>query len=84
MGAITAGAIGWITLAFWIHDSIYTVSGNPLIASSFSMEVIIRNSIGIFIAGLVVASSHNVFHKIYGLRNKANINPVESYSGDVY
>lgn len=69
LGAITAGTIGWITLAFWIHDSIYTVSGNPLIASSFSMEVIIRNSIGIFIAGLVVASSHNVFHKIriYGL-----------------
>lgn len=69
LGAITAGAIGWITLAFWILDSIYTVSENPLISSSFSLEVIIRNFIGIFIAILVVASSHNVFHKIriYGL-----------------
>jgi hypothetical protein len=69
LGAITAGAIGWITLAFWILDIIYTASGNPVIATSSSMEVIIRNSIGVFIAGLVVASSHNVFHKIriYGL-----------------
>jgi uncharacterized protein YbjT (DUF2867 family) len=69
LGAITAGAIGWITLAFWTLDSIYTVSENPIISNSFSMEVIIRNFIGIFIAILVVASSHNVFHKIriYGL-----------------
>lgn len=69
LGAIIAGAIGWITLAFWILDIIYTASGNPIIASSSSIEVIIRDSIGVFIAGLVVASSHNVFHKIriYGL-----------------
>lgn len=69
LGAIIAGAIGWITLAFWILDIIYRASGNPIIASSSSIEVIIRDSIGVFIAGLVVASSHNVFHKIriYGL-----------------
>jgi phosphotransferase system glucose/maltose/N-acetylglucosamine-specific IIC component len=69
LGAITAGAIGWITLSFWMLDLIYTALGNPLIASSSSIDVIIRNSIGVFIAGLVVASSHNVFHKIrvYGL-----------------
>jgi uncharacterized protein YbjT (DUF2867 family) len=69
LGAITAGAIGWITLSFWILDIIYTALGNPLIASSSTIDVIIRNSIGVFIAGLVVASSHNVFHKIrvYGL-----------------
>lgn len=69
LGAIIAGTIGWITLAFWLLDSIYTASGNPLIASSSSIEVTIRNLSGVFIAGLVVASSHNVFHKIriYGL-----------------
>ncbi|HEY7573514.1 MAG TPA: NAD(P)H-binding protein [Nitrososphaeraceae archaeon] len=69
LGAIIAGIIGWITLAFWLTDSIYTMSGNPLIASSSSIEVNIRNLIGVFIAALVVASSHNVFHKIriYGL-----------------
>ncbi len=63
LGAIIAGTIGWITLAFWLFDSIYTASGNPLIASSSSIEVTIRNLVGVFIAGLVVASSHNVFHK---------------------
>ncbi|MFZ0647705.1 MAG: NAD(P)H-binding protein [Nitrososphaeraceae archaeon] len=63
LGAIIAGTIGWITLAFWLSDSIYTASGNPLIASSSSIEVTIRNLVGVFIAGLVVASSHNVFHK---------------------
>ena len=69
LGAIIAGTIGWITLAFWLLDGIYTASGNPLIASSSSIEVTIRNLTGVFIAGLVVASSHNVFHKIriYGL-----------------
>ena len=63
LGAIIAGTIGWITLAFWLSDSIYTASGSPLIASSSSIEVTIRNLVGVFIAGLVVASSHNVFHK---------------------
>jgi hypothetical protein len=69
LGAITAGAIGWITLAFWTLDIVCTALGNPIIASSSAVDVIIRNSFGVFIAGLVVASSHNVFHKIriYGL-----------------
>jgi uncharacterized protein YbjT (DUF2867 family) len=69
LGAIIAGIIGWITLAFWLIDTISTMSGNPLIASSSSIEVTIRNLIGVFIAALVVVSSHNVFHKIriYGL-----------------
>jgi hypothetical protein len=69
LGAIIAGIIGWITLAFWLIDSIYTMSGNPLIAISSSLEVTIRNLISVFVAALVVASSHNVFHKIrvYGL-----------------
>jgi uncharacterized protein YbjT (DUF2867 family) len=64
LGAIIAGAIGWITLAFWLIDNIYTISGNSLIADSPSMAMTIRNFIGAAIAGLVVASSHNVFHKI--------------------
>ena len=56
--------IGWITLSFWILKITYTALGNPIIASSSSIDVIVRNSIGVFIAGLVVASSHNVFQKI--------------------
>ena len=69
LGAITAGVIGWITLAFWLIDNVYTISGDSLLASSPDMTMTIRNFIGAVIAGLVVVSSHNVFHKIriYGL-----------------
>jgi uncharacterized protein YbjT (DUF2867 family) len=69
LGAMVAGVIGWLTLAFWLIDNIYTISGNSLLASSPGMEMTIRNFIGAVVAGFVVASSHNVFHKIriYGL-----------------
>ncbi len=69
LGAIIAGIIGWITLAFWLTDNIYTISGDSLLASSPDIVMTIRNFIGAVVAGLVVASSHNVFHKIriYGL-----------------
>jgi hypothetical protein len=69
LGAIIAGVIGWLTLTFWLIDNIYTVSGNSLLASSPGMEMTIRNFIGAVVAGFVVVSSHNVFHKIriYGL-----------------
>lgn len=69
LGAITAGVIGWITLAFWLIDNIYTISGDSLLASSPDLTMTIRNFVGAAVAGMVVASSHNVFHKIriYGL-----------------
>ena len=64
LGAMTAGIISWITLAFWLTDNIYTLSGHSLIASSPNMIMTIRNFIGIVIATFVVAASHNLFHKI--------------------
>jgi uncharacterized protein YbjT (DUF2867 family) len=64
LGAMTAGIIGWITLAFWLTDNIYTVSGHSLIASSPNMMMTVRNFIGMVIATFVVAASHNLFHKI--------------------
>jgi hypothetical protein len=69
LGAITAGVIGWITLAFWLFDNIYMIFGDSLFASSPDLTMTVRNFVGAAIAGLVVASSHNVFHKIrvYGL-----------------
>lgn len=69
LGAITAGAIGWITLAFWLIDNMYTISGDSLLVSSPDLTMTIRNFVGAAVAGMVVASSHNVFHKIriYGL-----------------
>lgn len=64
LGAITAGVIGWVTLAFWLIDNIYTISGDSLLASSPDLTMTIRNFVGAAVAGMVVASSHNVFHKI--------------------
>ncbi|HKG40888.1 MAG TPA: NAD(P)H-binding protein [Nitrososphaeraceae archaeon] len=64
LGALIAGIIGWITLAFWLTDNIYTVLGNSLIASSPDIIMTIRNFIGAIIAAVVVVASHNVFHKI--------------------
>jgi hypothetical protein len=69
LGAITAGVIGWITIAFWLFDNIYTISGDSLLANSPDLTMTVRNFVGAAVAGMVIASSHNVFHKIriYGL-----------------
>ena len=69
LGTITAGIIGWITLAFWLVDNIYTVSGNSLIATSPDLIMTYRNFVGGIIAAIVVATSHNIYHKlrIYGI-----------------
>jgi uncharacterized protein YbjT (DUF2867 family) len=64
LGAITAAIIGWITLAFWLTDNIYTLLGHSFIASSPSLPITIRNFIGSIIAAGVVVTSHNVFYKI--------------------
>jgi uncharacterized protein YbjT (DUF2867 family) len=64
LGAITSGIIGWITLTLWLSDNIYTVSGNSLITTSPDITMTVRNFIGAGIASLVVAASHNVYHKI--------------------
>ncbi|MRN41355.1 MAG: NAD(P)H-binding protein [Nitrosopumilales archaeon] len=64
LGALTAGIIGWVTLAFWLTDIIYTVSGHSLISNSPNLVMTIRNIIGSVIAAVVVATSHNIFHKM--------------------
>jgi uncharacterized protein YbjT (DUF2867 family) len=64
LGAIIAGIIGWITLIFWLFDNVYTVLGNPILAGSPDMTMTIRDFIGAGIAGLIIVSSHNVFHRI--------------------
>jgi uncharacterized protein YbjT (DUF2867 family) len=64
LGSITSGIVGWITLAFWLIDNIYTVSGSSLIATSPDIIMTLRNFIGACIAASVVAASHNVYHKI--------------------
>lgn len=64
LGAIISGIIGWITLVFWLTDNIYTITENSLLASDPSFEMTVRNFLGAIVAAVVVAASHNVFHKI--------------------
>jgi uncharacterized protein YbjT (DUF2867 family) len=64
LGAITAGALGWITLTFWLIDNLYIVWGTSLIASSPDTTITIRNFIGAGVAAVVVATSHNLYHKL--------------------
>jgi hypothetical protein len=64
LGAITAGSLGWITLAFWLTDNLYIVWGTSVIASSPDATITVRNFIGAGVAAVVVATSHNLFHKL--------------------
>lgn len=64
LGALTAGILGWLTLTFWLIDNFYIVWGTPIIASSPDATITIRNFIGAGVAMLVIATSHNLFHKL--------------------
>ena len=64
LGALTAGLLGWVTLTFWLFDNFYIVLGTPVIASSPDTTMTIRNFIGSGVAVLVIATSHNLFHKL--------------------
>ena len=64
LGALTAGILGWLTLTFWLIDNLYIVWGTSVIASSPDEAITIRNFIGARVAALVVATSHNLFHKL--------------------
>ena len=64
LGALTAGLLGWITLTFWLIDNFYIVGGTPIIASSPDATMTSRNFIGVGVAVLVIATSHNLFHKL--------------------
>ena len=64
LGSMVAGIIGWITLAFWLFNNIYLISDNTINFSSHNTVITIRNFIGAIVAGLSIAASHNLFHKI--------------------
>ena len=64
LGSMIAGTIGWITLAFWLVDNMYIVSGTSFIASPPGYVMAIRNFVGALVAVLVITSSHNLFHKL--------------------
>jgi uncharacterized protein YbjT (DUF2867 family) len=64
LGALIAGVLGWLTLTFWLIDNLYLVWGISVLASSPDATITIRNFIGAGIAAVVVATSHNLFHKL--------------------
>ena len=64
LGALTAGVLGWLTLTFWLIDNLYVVWGISVLASSPDATITIRNFIGAGVAAVVVATSHNLFHKL--------------------
>jgi uncharacterized protein YbjT (DUF2867 family) len=73
LGALIAGVLGWLTLVFWLTDNLYIIVGGGggggemtplLLASSPDAIIAIRNFIGAGVAALVIATSHNIFHKL--------------------
>src|ERR671918_1717074 len=64
LGALTAGLLGLLTLTFWLIDNFNILRGTPIIASSPDATITIRNLIGAGVAVLVIATSHNMFHKL--------------------
>ena len=64
LGSLVAGIIGWITLIFWGFNNLYLIYDNSINLYYPNGLVAIRNFIGAIVAGLVIAASHNLFHKI--------------------
>ena len=64
LGSITAGIIGWVTLAFWLTGNTNSILGHTLIVSSSDLVMAIRDFIAVVTAALVVVTSHNILHKI--------------------
>lgn len=63
LGSMTAGIIGWATLAFSSTEVVYAILGQPFLVTSLD-TVTTRDFISIATAAMVVVASHNMFHKI--------------------
>jgi len=64
LGYLIGGLLAWVTMAFWLFDNFYVVFQISVIGAEPSLDVTIRNFVGVAIAGLAIFSSHNVFHKV--------------------
>ena len=73
LGFLIGGVLAWITIAFWLFDNFYIVFNFSIVASEPSINVTIRNFIGVSIAGLTVFSAHNVFHKVRIYQTKGQL-----------
>ena len=64
LGYLIGGLLAWATMAFWLFDNFYVVFQISIIGPEPSLDVTIRNFVGVVFAGLAIFSSHNVFHKV--------------------
>lgn len=65
LGYLIAGLLSWVTLAFWLFDNYYVMFDDSIIARQPSPEMTVRNFVGVFVASVAIAASHNIFHKIH-------------------
>jgi uncharacterized protein YbjT (DUF2867 family) len=70
LGYMISGLLAWITLAFWLFDNYSFVFHKSLIALQPNTNMEIRNFVGVIIAAITIAASHNVFHKIRSYQNR--------------
>jgi uncharacterized protein YbjT (DUF2867 family) len=64
LGAFVAGIVGWVTLAFWLIEArgLFLFTTQPgIVLMSIALWL---NVIGLVIAGVEIAASHNIFHKL--------------------
>lgn len=64
LGALIAGILGRGSLAFWLLDNSYLVSGFPIVAERPGNDEVWRDITGITIDSFTILPSHNIFHKI--------------------
>lgn len=64
LGALTAGILGWVSLAFYLINSFQFIWDNSSIISSSDTTISVLNFIRAAIAAVVVVTSHNLFHKL--------------------
>lgn len=64
LGALTAGIVGWVSLAFYLINSFQFIWDNSSIISSSDTTISVLNFIRAAIAAVVVVTSHNLFHKL--------------------
>jgi len=64
LGYLVAGALSWTTLGFLLLDNLHVALQTSLIANEPDLAMTIRNFVGMTVAAVCIAASHNAFHKI--------------------
>ena len=64
IGYLLGGILAWSTVGFLLLDNFHMVFDMSVIASRPSFNISMKNFIEIIVAGLVIFSAHNSFHKI--------------------